>query len=211
MSVIKDFFARYPTKTFAKGEVLIQAESEPPGIFYIREGRISQYDIASSGRTIVVNVFTPAAFFPMSWAINRTPNHYFFEAMTEVITYQAPAEDVVAFLRDNQDVLFDLLSRVYRGTDGLLRRIAHLMGGDSRTRLQFELLNAAYRFGETRPDGMVFVPLKESDLAQSSGLVRETVNRTIHRLKVAGLITVTHQGFILRDLAELERTLGDEL
>jgi len=209
---IDTFFKKFPLKTFSKGELLVQAGKNPPGIFYITEGRVSQYDITTSGTSIVVNVFKSPAFFPMSWAINDTPNIYFFEAATpQVITHLAPRDEAVDFLRDNPDVTFDLLSRLYRGADGLQRRMAHLMGGDAKSRLLFELLNATYRFGEPRPDGCIFVPLKEGEIAAHSGLTRETINRNLSDVKKAGLIEVTHQGFLVRDVRQLEAKLGTNL
>ena len=208
---IADFFAAYPQQSFDKRQILVRAEEEFPGVFYIARGRASQYDITSSGNEVVVNVFKPGAFFPMSWAINQTPNHYFFEASTQLVVRVAPAADVVKFLHDNPDILFDLLSRVYRGVDGVLRRMAHLMGGDAKTRLLFELLNAAARFGEQQQDGSVFVPLKENDLAKHSGLARETVNRTIQNLKTAELVEVNRSGIIIKRMDQIDALLGAAL
>ena len=206
------FFKKFPLKTFDKGEFLIQAGNDPAGVFYLSEGRVSQYDISASGASAVVNVFKPPAFFPMAWAINRTHNYYFFEATTpKVIAHLAPADKAVAFLQDNPDVTFNLLSRVYRGTDGLQRRMAHLMAGGAKTRLLFELLNATYRFGEPRPDGVIFVPLKESDIATHSGLARETINRNLQELKDSGLVEITHLGFLVNDVAQLEAKLGSDV
>lgn len=207
---IEQFFSKYAQKNYAKGEVIIRAEESPPGVLYIAEGRVSQYDISPAGGTVVVNVFKNPAFFPMSWAMNNTENHYFFEAATDVVIRQAPPSDVIDFLRKNPDVLYDLLARVYRGTDGMLRRMAHLMGGGAKNRLRFELLNAAYRFGEQHEDG-IFVPLKESDLAQHSGLARETINRNIQELKAAGFVSVSQHGFVVKDMKRLEDELGNEV
>ena len=208
---ITNFFTSYPLRTFDKRETLVRVEAELPGVFYLVEGRVSQYDITPSGNEVVVNVFKPNAFFPMSTAINGTPNHYFFEANTKVTAHVAPAADAVQFLKDNPDVTFDLLSRVYRGVDGVLRRMAHLMGGDSKSRLVFELLNAAYRFGEAQPDGAILVGLKEGDLARHSGLARETVNRVLQSLKATGLVEVNRNGITIKDLQKLEGMLGAAL
>lgn len=180
-------------------------------VFYIVEGRVSQYDITPSGNEVVVNVFKPGAFFPMSSALNHPPNPYYFEASTVVKAHVAPPGATVQFLKDNPDVTFDLLSRVYRGVDGVLRRMAHLMGGDAKSRLIFELLNAANRFGDMRPDGSVTLPLKEGDLARHSGLSRETVNRNTQQLKSMGLLEVSHQGMIVKDMRKLEALLGARL
>jgi CRP-like cAMP-binding protein len=208
---IKDFFIAYPLRTFDKRQIIVRAEDMLPGVFYITEGRVSQYDITPSGNEVVVNVFKPGAFFPMSWAMNHTTNYYFFEASTKVVTHVAPAANAVQFLKDNPDVTFDLLGRVYRGVDGVLRRMAHLMGGDAKSRLLFELLNAAYRFGELQEDGSVYVPLKESDLARHSGLARETVNRTLQSLKIAELVNITHSGITIKRIDRVEAMLGAAL
>ena len=208
---ITDFFTSYPTRVFEKGCVIIAPDDPLPGIFYLTEGRISQYDITGNGVEVVVNVFKPGAFFPMSWAINKTTNIYFFEASTRVVVHVVPPEDALRFLHDNPEVTFDLLARVYRGADGLLRRMAHLMGGDAKSRLLFEVLNAAYRFGELQEDGKLFVPLKEHDLARHSGLARETVNRNMQSLKKDGILTVTHKGFVISNTSEIEARLGREL
>lgn len=208
---LAEFFAAYPLRTFDRRELLVQAESVPANVFYITEGRVSQYDITTTGNEIVVNVFKPGAFFPMSSAINNQPNHYFFEASAKTTVHIVPASDAVQFLKDNPDVLFDLLARVYRGTDGILRRMAHLMGGSAKSRLIFELLNAAYRFGEPQPDGSILIRLKESDLGRHSGLARETVNRNIQKLKGVGLIEIGRNGIVLKNPGKLETILGTEL
>lgn len=214
-SSIKDkvasFFSAFPQRTYDKGELLVRAEEPLDTVFYIIEGRVSQYDISPVGNEVVVNVFMPLTFFPMSTAMNHVPNHYFFEASTKTIAHVVPAEAAVQFLKDNPDVTFDLLARVYRGVDGVLRRMAHLMGGDASSRLLFELINAALRFGETQPDGAIFVPLKEHDLARQSGLARETVNRVLQHLKTEGVVTISRNGATVHNMDKLQEMLGQEL
>ena len=208
---IGDFFGQYPEKKLVKQQIIVRPGEDPSGVYYLVSGRVSQYDISPSGTEVVVNVFKPGAFFPMSWAINRTPNQYFFEASNDAVVRVAPADDAVDFLHREPEVLYDLLSRVYRGSDGLLRRLAHLMGGGARSRLLFEILNAAYRFGEPDDDGAVKILLKEGDLARHSGLARETVNRLIKGFKDAGLVEVRRGVLIVPDTRKLEAELGSAL
>lgn len=206
---VREFFAKYPLRTFDKRQLLLRAEAPVRHVFYITDGRVSQFDITSSGNEIVVNVFKSGAFFPMSAAMNDIPNAFFFEASTKVTAYAAPVGDAVQFIKDNPDVLFDLLSRVYRGVDGILQRMVRLMSGGAKSRLQFELINAAYRFGESQPDGSVRVPLKENDIAKQSGMARETVNRMMQGFKADKLIDVTREGIIILDVKALESQDAD--
>src|SRR6478752_7623217 len=119
---IENFFNAYDTKHFDMGQVLIHAGESPAGIFNLVSGHVRQYDISPNGEEVVVNVFKPPAFFPMSWAINNTSNQWFYETGSKVTLRQAPVDEVLGFLETNPDVLFDLLSRLYSGTDGLQRR-----------------------------------------------------------------------------------------
>jgi len=206
-----NFFKAYPLRSYDKRELLLRAEEPVESVFYITEGRVSQYDIAPNGNEVIVNIFKPGAFFPMSSAINNTVNQYFFEASLASKTHVAPKANVLQFLHENPDIAFDLLARVYRGVDGILRRMAHLMGGKAQTRLIFELLNSAYRFGEPKPTGSVFIQLTEGDLSKQSGLARETINRSLHDLKATGLITVSRNGVLIKDITALEAQLGNDL
>lgn len=191
------YFDTHKTETYKKGSVITAAHQEPAGISLLIRGVVEQYDITPDGNKITVNVFKPPAFFPMSWAINKTPNIYFFTALTDVKLKQADAQSTVAFLKENPDVMFDLLSRVYKGTDALLRRLVMSARGVAANRLMLELLLEAYRFGEETEKDTWHVEIKQSVLATRSGLARETVSREMHKLVRAKLVTLTKQGFIV--------------
>jgi CRP-like cAMP-binding protein len=204
---VKDFFAPYPLRTYAKGQILIYGGDDPSGIIYLVKGEMRQYDIAPNGDELVVNVYKPGAFFPMYWAINRTPNKYFFESASKVEIKKAPAEKVLAFLEQNPDVMLDLLSRLYKGLDGLLQRMTYLMGGSAYSRAVFELVNACKRFGNQQKDGSHTIEIAENELAKRAGLTREAFNRELRKLKDQDLIKVDHSRIIIRDLKKIEQKI----
>lgn len=207
---VERFFAKYRMVQFEKGEVLIQSGTDPSGVFYLVSGQVRQYDVSAAGDQVVVNVFQPPAFFPMSWAIHRRPNEYIYEAFTEVAARKAPANAVVEFVRSEPDVLFDLLSRVYSGVEGVQRRMVYLMGNDAQRRLLMELLISAERFGEPRADGAVFIGMHEGELAARVGLTRETANRALHDLKAKGIVRMTRHGIEVRSVADIQTALRPE-
>lgn len=207
---IEDFFAAYPTRQFSKGHILIHAHDNPTQVFHLLEGRVKQYDISYRGDEVVLNVFKPPAFFPMSFAVNQTPNVYFFEAEEDIAVQAAPGADAVAFIKANPDVLLDLLSRVYRGTDGLIGRLTHLMAGSARSRILYEILIECRRFGTARGTGMA-IALTETDIGAHAGLARETVSREIRKLKEEGMISVIKKEIWVNDIDRLSSAVGDEL
>ena len=203
----KHFFEAFPAQLARKGQVLIEAHEAPNYVYYLVKGEVREYSISSRGDEVVVNQFRAGSFFLMSWAINREPNPYFFEASSPLTYRAAPPDAVVAFIKENPDVMYDLLSRVYRGTDGLLGRMVRLMSGTAEQRLLYELNLQKQRHCDVQTNNNVFVPINESKLATLTGLSRETVNREMRKLITANIVEASRQGIRINDVAELEQRL----
>lgn len=207
-SKIEAFFAQYRLRKYSKGQVLILNGDDTNYIYHLVKGKVKEYDVSYRGDELILNVFKPPAFFPMSLAINKVPNPYIYEAETDIEIHQAPADDVVAFIKANPDVLFDLLSRVYRGLDGLLGRVAHLMASNAKDRVIYELLIEARRFGAIQQDGSYLLDIHERDLGARAGLSRETVSREITKLKNDGLISLDDKHIHIEDMSTLAEKLN---
>jgi CRP-like cAMP-binding protein len=205
-SRLNDHFDKYETVAYPKGKIITLAGQDPKHILFLLDGVVEQYDITPEGNKVTVNVFKPRAFFPMSWAINKTPNAYFYAALTDITVKRANADETVAFLQHNPDITFDLLSRVYRGTDALLKRLVLAASGVAASRLIFELLIEAYRFGTDTGEKSKSVKIKQLTLAARSGLARETVSRELSKLEKEGLIHMSTAGIIVH-AEELEKRL----
>lgn len=207
-SAIEDFFGKYRVRKYSKGQILIFNGDTTESVFQLVSGRVKQYDVTYRGDEIILNVFKSPAFFPMSIALNKAENPYTFEAETDIEVREAPAEDVVSFLKENPEVMFDLLSRVYRGVDGIIGRMAHLMASSAKGRLMFELLIASRRFGEKQTDGSCVVEMNETDLAARAGLSRETISREMRKLEKDGLVSIKSGKVTIHDVEAFEKKLG---
>lgn len=205
---VDDFFSKYPTYTYKRGHVLAYANDDLENIHYLTAGEVRQYDVSPSGETVIINIFKPGAYFPMANAINHTPNRYFFEAATPITVHRVPPQEAVNFLKNNPDVMFDLLSRLYIGMDGVLQRLSHLLAGSAGTRLLFEIYNATLRFGQKQANGGYKLKITQSELAHRTGLARETVNRELTKIKTNKLVESRGTTMIVPDITKLEETLG---
>lgn len=204
---INTFFVQFKHQVYKKGEILIRSDDTPSGVFYLKEGSVKKYAISKRGDELVVNIFKPVSFFPMSWAVNSSPNEYYYEALTDADVWRAPQHEVRQFIKNNPDVLYDLLQRVYKGTDGLLRRMTYLMSGDAYERLLIELIIHAKRFGkDIKP---VELTITEKDLSVQAGLTRETVSREMKNLKEKKLIFMENHKIFLKDISKLEAELAE--
>lgn len=203
---IDSFFKKFHRQKYKKGEILVRGGDAPQGILYLTEGIIKEYGISKKGDEVILTIYKPGAFFPMSWAINNTTNNYYYEAMTDAVLWRVPKENAIEFIKMNPDILYDLLSRVYQGTDGLFLRMMHFMSGDANSKLIVEIIILAKRLGKKKGT-VIEVSVTEKDLAALAGMTRETVSRELSRLKKEKLLVFAHHTLTIKSLEQLENEL----
>ncbi len=202
------FFVNFQTRKYRQGEVLIRGDENPPGVLYLVSGTVHQYDITKQGNVIILNIIKPPAIFPMSWVMNDTPNSFFFEAMESVELWMAPQKELIALFHSSPDILFELLRRVYRGTDGALQRITHLMAASAYNRVVLELIISAKLSESQSGREGIKLSLTAGDLAERTGLTRETISRELQKLKAEGLVRVSLGTVVITNLEALEDAHG---
>lgn len=208
ISKVNKFFSKYQAIELKKGEILIRADETPSSIFCLKDGIVKMYAISPNGEELIINVYRPVSFFPVSYVCNNSSNRYFFETLTPAFFYKAPPEQFLLFLKENNDVLLDLVSRIYHGLDGFFLRMEYLMAGSAGKRLLTELLIFAKRFGQkTKGSTLINLKLTEKNLASISGITRETVSREIQKLKKIGLLSYKKSVLTINDLKKLEEEL----
>ena len=188
----KDFFAAYPERAYAKGELLLRP-SDSGMVYYIESGVVVQYDISERGEKLVVNTYKPGSFLYLPNLLGQSDINFFFEASEQVVARRAPSRDVATFIAQQPGVAYDTLVRLTRGTDGLLRRLAGTMAGGAEARVLQELKLLQARF--PRAEGKVAITIVE--LAAQTGLARETVSRAVKKLRETGAVSVARGKFTI--------------
>lgn len=208
LGTIESFFGKYTKMKFKKGEVIIRAEDAPQGVFYLKRGYVRQYMTGETGSMLMLHIFKPNAFFPMTWAVNDTQNIYYFEAMTPVEVWRAPKEAVREFLHKHPEVVYNFASRLLLGVTGILKRLEQLIAEDAYTKTVLLLLYLSQNLGEKK-DGKVMlpIPVTHREISAWIGTTRETASLQVERLKRAGLIRYQHRMLVVPSLSALEKEI----
>lgn len=205
---LENFFNKYRKVSYGAKEILIRADCEPEGVFFLTEGVVRMYAVSASGEEVVINVFKPVSFFPMGWVLNDNKSHFYFEAINDVKVIKAPKDEFLRFLKSEPEVVFNLLKRIYQGLEGYFSRMEYLMSGNAQSRLITEILIFAKRLGVATKNGVkVNLKMTEKDLAAQTGIARETVSREIHKLKEKGLIEFDNSIITVLSIDDLEQEL----
>lgn len=208
-SKLQSFFELYPSALYKKGEIILKAQENPSAIHYIQSGMVRQYAISTNGDEMTLNIYKPCAFFPMMWALNDTPNRYYFEAMEQTTIYKAPRHEVINFLKKEPELLLNLTSRLFKALDGLLSKMEYLMTGNAHAKVIFTLLNTAYRFGQKHePRVDLTLHMTHRELAALAGITRETCTRELKKLEAGGYIVVTNHAISIPDIHRLEEEIS---
>lgn len=203
---LEKFFSQFKTIHYKKGEVIIRPGDIPPGVYLLKKGYVKLYSISSEGKELTLIIFKADDFFPITWAINGTPNTQYLEAMTAIEAWRAPKLEFLEFLKNNSDSFFELTSRMLIRLRGLMQRMEYLAFGNAYAKVASILLICAERFGEKEGENIVIkVPLTHNDIATLLGITRETASIEIKKLERKGLIAYHGRSVVVEDKKGLEQ------
>lgn len=202
------FYKQFSIRHYKKGEMLIRADDDPQGIFCLTKGYVRQYSISKTGLELTLHILKPISYFPMVWAINGTPNVYFFEALTAIEVGRAPRDQVVNFIKDKPAIIFELMSELLEDYAETLTRIEHLVFSDAYRRVISVLLYIAKHFGEEHQKGViVHQRFTQQDIATLVGVARETASNEMVKLEKRGLITYINHSILFENTNKLNSEL----
>src|SRR5579864_590016 len=151
---LDSFFSQFRTVNFKKGDIIIHSSDAIDNIYYLKTGFVRQSFITEDGEDITHHIFKPISYFPIMLVLSHIPNRYTFSAMDDLHLQKAPTNKVVAFLRTEPDVLFDLAQRLSQGLSKLLMKNEHMLFKNAYIKVASLLVYLAKRFGETK-DGQI--------------------------------------------------------
>lgn len=202
------FYKHFSVRNYKKGEMLIRADDDPQGIFCLKKGYVRQYTISKAGYELTLHILKPTSYFPMVWAVNGTPNVYYFEALTAVEVGRAPRDEVVNFIKDKPTIIFELLSELIEDYAESLTRIEHLVFSDAYRRVISVLLYIAKHFGEKSGKSIIVNHrFTQQDIATLVGVARETASNELVLLEKKGLVEYVDHSMLFKNIQKLELEL----
>ncbi len=203
--VLLDFFrSKGAVIKCRKGELILHAEDEAPGMFYIESGFMKVYSLNDRGEEYILVVYGPGELFPLLWLARRARRNVFYEALANGSLLRIRSEDLELAVRTNNDFCLELIERSLEQHATFIDRISNLQYKFARERLVYCLLHLARRFGVCK-DGEYEIALRVSHqvLASNVNLSRESVGREIDRLVRKGMVAIRDGHIVLKDVPGL--------
>lgn len=202
---IRKFFSVYPVSNYKKGEIIIKPIGKINDNYYLQKGLVRMYILSEEGEEITLHIFRPGTFFPIMLSMNNVSNKYYFEAMDKVEIRKAPLENVIRFLHEDTEVLYDLASRFASAINGFLLRIESMTFEEAYRKMANLFIYLADRFGERQDEDIVIkIPLGHKDIANWIGIRRETVSRQFEKMQKDGIVVSSNKQLVIKDLKKLQ-------
>jgi CRP/FNR family transcriptional regulator, cyclic AMP receptor protein len=190
-------------KTFPKGTLLCKVGDKSEGVYVVLEGRVKLSLTSSSGKELVLAFYGPRTVVGLPAAVlNRThqvavetlmPTNVAFITRKKLVAQMqepAAARWVADLACDNWCSLFSHIAAM-----------AFSQSADQK--LAHNLLRLIAR-DSSRDGESVHLDMTQETMGQMVGLSRETVSRSLSRLRKKGVLDWTRSEFVIRDRRALE-------
>ena len=184
----------YPTRTFARGETIIQTGDKVRNIHLVLTGLATRAKTLASGDVQMMAFLIPGDLCDVEVFILEAMDHD-ITAISDTTCVLIPADEMERLLTESGRITKALWwstmvdSAILRewivdhGVRDSVERIAHLI---------CELLIRYRVVGETTDDAFPF-PLTQEELAQATGMTPVHVNRMLQQLRAEGLIELRNK------------------
>jgi len=202
---LNKFFSKYPKKNYPKGQILIYPEDSLDYIYSLHSGYVKSYSLNDKGVELIINIYRPYDFFPITETLAEIVNTYYFSTVSTVTVFKAPSVDVHKFIKNDNEVLFDLAKRISIGLEGFMVRTQYLIRSNSLQKVASSLVLLARRFGKRISTNKITILIEQTheDIANLSGLARETTSNELQKLRKKKIINIKNQIYTINNFDKL--------
>lgn len=186
--------------SFRPGQYIMLEGEQPPGLFFVQQGRVRLSCTAPDGREQVLAMIGPGEHFNPVPLFDGRPNPTSARAMSPVVCLLLPRPDLLALIRRHPDLALSTLSAMAGQLRGLVSLVEDLAFRSVRARLARHLLTEAAGGA---------AELTQQELAERAGTVREIAGRALRRLAEQGLVRLERGRVIVLDPDGLARVVAE--
>jgi CRP/FNR family transcriptional regulator len=185
-------------KEFAKNEVILFEEETNEYMYIILIGKVKVAQATEEGKEIILAIHQSQEFFGEISLIDGKTSSAAVVAMEESLVAIISKANFYSLLFSQRKVLENLLRILCLRLRESWKRIHILNFKDAPQRMKMLLKILAGENGERTPGGMrINLRLTHQEIADMTGLTRETVTRVLNQWRKEGLITIPRSRNIL--------------
>ena len=209
---LETFLHQYPVESFKRGNIILHQDVEPTHAFVVKKGVVKTYNITSKGEEQPIGFHVAGDIIPLEWVFQKiTKSMYFYEASNNCQVYVVPKEELLTYIQSDLEVMSRVLDRVvWRGLVHSTH-INALEQSKASDKVLYTIHYLALYFGHDLKKDVVEIsmPITQQDIANFTGLTRETVGIELKKLVQQKIILTRRHHYVVKT-DKLNELLDDE-
>lgn len=184
-------------KEYRKNHIILHEEDTNSFMYIIIQGKVKIYQIADEGKEMILSVHGTGEFFGEMSLIDGKTDPATVAAMEPSLIAVISRNDFYDMLYSQKKILENLLELLCSRLRESWKKIQMLNFNDAAQRVKMLLLMLAEDYGDKTSEGTTLrIKLIHQNMADMTGLSRETVTRVLDKMKSNGEIKITQEKFI---------------
>jgi CRP-like cAMP-binding protein len=194
-------------RSYKKREYVCRADEQVNILFYLLEGIVQMGLTNSDGKEIGIMLLEPGQWFGELALLDGQYQPTTIIALQPSRALLLPRQPFLEVLKTHQTLALDMLTVAHRRLYHVLNQMKRVQFGTPYQRVARVLLALADQHGAAHPMGTrIKIRLTHQNLADLTGLTRETVTQTISAFRHTGCIVVDEdRQFVLADRHRIQR------
>jgi CRP/FNR family transcriptional regulator len=192
-----DLSPKVMLREFKKNHVILHEEDTNSFMYIIVHGKVKIYQIGNQGKEMILSVHGAGEFFGEMSLIDGKTDPATVAAMEHSMIAIISRSDFYSLLHSQKKMLENLLEILCSRLRESWKKIQMLNFNDASQRIKMLLLILSEDHGEKTQSGTTLrIKLIHQNIADMTGLTRETVTRVLDKWKNSGEIRITKDKFI---------------
>lgn len=200
---VDELFAGSRARTYPKNQ-LIHYQGDPLShIYLIRDGFIKAYTILDSGDTRTILVLGPGDIFPLSFSSSMDWTNYsiryFYQTLCDTEVLVLPSEALKEKIDTDPEMLGTYMTYLSASNEAIMTQLEVMKNKKAIDKVEMLLPYLISKAGKKIKPDVYELQLKMShqEIADLSGVTRETTTTLIKELETKGVIDQSHGRWII--------------
>jgi len=191
---IDQFLAKKKVFKYRKGETIYCEDTKSNQIFLMKSGLVKTYKTNELGKEFNTGYYSNEQYFGFIEFVKDMPHVENAKAVTAAQLYKIGRDEITAIVNNNHHVIYSFIDLLANELFDTKEQFLPLAYGSVRNKTALTLLNLLEKY-PLKSGNEIFID--RLNLANSIGIAKETLTRTLHDFKDEKLIEVTTKGIII--------------
>ncbi len=195
-------------REFPRNSTIFLPSDVADGVFLLGQGRVRICSNTADGKQAIMAFIDPGEVFGELSLIQGGEREERAEAAVDSTVILLPGNELRQLLEESASLSLGVTKLIGLRRKRIERRLRNLLFRSNRDRLGHLLLELTEQYGKNGDDGVILdIKLSHQELASIIGVTRETVTTLLGEMQLEGLLQISRQKVVIRNLQRLSACL----